>query len=270
MTIRCGFFQRFSNSEVRAVCQQAYNSTTMDDQVIYVMGHKVAGLKCKPTNKKKSNKFFTYDLQTNRAREVYNNKMGYEPLVYGTMEGFFATRLGKVQHKFYHQGQKKITHNRNLTIKLPPKDAGREDFATTMVHDEVYIFGGRLTESQEPTTSAAKFSFTTQKWTELDPVPSPLIGAGIARGRMPVGVLRCHLECPHCTFLPLSGRTTYNVPYSGRDRDDGGSGRFYDMDDSDGSDDYDYYDYDDYEPSYSDDGWGPYLDPDELDVYDLF
>ena len=234
-----------------------------------MLGSKCVSLKAKNTSKKKSTKFFVYNIQTNRAFEVYGNKVGFEPLAFGLTRGFLASRLGKVNHKLFHQAQRKVLHNNDYTIKLPPTDAGREEFSTISVNDEVYIFGGKLTGTQEPTSSAAKFSFETQMWTELDPLPTPLIGAGITRGKMAVDVLRCHLECPHCSYFPLKERTTYSVTYSTRDRDDVGSGRFY-IDDSDGSDDSDYYDYDGYDPSYSDDGWGPYLDPDEYDLYDLF
>lgn len=252
------------------MCQQSYNSPTVNGGFIYVLGSKAASLKAKTSGKKKSTKFFIYNVQTNRASELYGNKVSFEPLAFGLTSGFLSARLGKVNHKLFHQIQKRVLYNRDFTIKLPPTDAGREDFSAISMNDEVYVFGGKLTSTQEPTTSAAKFSFETQTWTELPPLPSPLIGAGITRGKMAVDVLRCHLDCPHCSFLSLKDRTTYNVTYGTRDRDDGASGRFYDMDDSDGSDDYDYYDYDGYDPSYSDDGWGAYLEPDEYDLYDLF
>ena len=268
--IKYGFFQRSSNSEIHAVCQEVHNSPTLNGGFIYVLGSKSVSLKAKTLSKKKSTKFFIYNIQTNRAVEVFGNKLGFEPLAFGLTRGFLAARLGKVNHKLFSQAQKRVLYNSDYTIKLPSTDPGREDFSAISVNDEVYIFGGKLADTQEPTTSAAKFSFETQTWTELDPLPTPLIGAGITRGKMPVDVLRCHLECPHCSFSSLKDRATYNVTYGTRDRDDGGSGRFYDMDDSDGSEDYDYYDYDGYDPSYSDDGWGPYLDPDEYDLYDLF
>lgn len=269
----CSFFQRAGNSEVNVTCQQAVNSRTLDGPVIYVMGSKVMPFRAKgkalmAKGKNKCNKFFVYELQTNRAREIHS-KMAFEPLAFGMTDGFLSGRLGKVNHKFFNQSDRRMIYSNNYTIKLPPKDPSRQDFAVTAVNDEVYLFGGKLGTGAEASTSAAKFSFATQTWTELPDLPTSFIGSAIARGRMSLDALRCHLDCPHCFYRPLKERTTYNVPFSYRERVDSPA-RYYDMDYSDGSDDDDYYDYDDIEPSYSDDGWGPYLDPDEYDLYDIF
>ena len=268
LSIKYGLFQRSSYSEIQAVCQQVYNGTTLNGGIIYVIGSKCIGFRAK-TTKGKYTKLFFYDINTGRAKEVYGNKIAYEPMAFGFPEGFLTTRLGKVNYKFFQQTDAKVIHHKDYTVKLPPSDAARESYAFTSINDEVYIFGGKMVSSQEPSMSTAKFSFATGKWTELDPLPSPLIGAGIARGRMPVDVLRCHLDCPHCSYLTAKDKPQYNVAY-GHDRfEEAAGGRLYDMDDSDGSDDYDMYEYD-YEPSYSDDGWGWGVDPDELDLFDLF
>ena len=172
----------------------------------------------------------------------------------------------------YFQKQRRVLHNGNYTIKLPPKEASRIEYMTTSVNDEIYLFGGKNPTSNEPCQTAAKYSFATQSWTELASLPNAMIASGVARGRLSLENLRCHLDCPHCSFYPLKDRTTYNVPAVLRDRDYGPSGGMFDLDNdnSDESDDDDYYDYED--PfDHSDDGWGHgYIDPDEWDVYDIF
>jgi hypothetical protein len=174
---------------------------------------------------------------------------------------FFCDKQ-KGQHQWRH------VQTNTYNLKLPTKDASRMDFASAAVDDEVYVFGGKLPTSMDPTLSCCKFSFTTQTWTELPDLPTPFVNCGVTRGRLALDALGCHLECPHCIFRPLKDRTTYNVPFNFRERAESPA-RFYDMDDSDNTDNEDYY-YDDVEPSFSDDGWGPYLDPDEYDLYDIF
>jgi hypothetical protein len=41
VSLVCGFFQRISQSEIHAVCQETPQGSTMDGGSIYVMGHKV-------------------------------------------------------------------------------------------------------------------------------------------------------------------------------------------------------------------------------------
>ena len=59
------------------------------------------GLKAK--GKHKATKFFTYEVSSGRCKEIYGNKVGYEPLAFGMKDGFLTSRLGKVNHKFFDQ-----------------------------------------------------------------------------------------------------------------------------------------------------------------------
>lgn len=138
---------------------------------------------------------------------------------------------------------------------LPPVDPAREDFATAAVNDEIYLFGGKAPDVKKPLASVAKFSLATRTWIELNPIPVPLMGAGVAVGRLPADVLRCHIDCPHCYFHSQRSRTIYNLTLPDRLQ-------------GDEEDDYDDYDDDDdyYDRSFSDEWY--YSDADfEEDWY---
>lgn len=245
LTVVCTFFQRIACTEVRTACHQGPNNTG----VIYVVGHRMPVHGMKKTNRKHT-KFFVFDVATNRKREYQRGQ--YEPHVYALPDGFLATRLGKISAKFFCLRTKKWLNDKTRSMKLPDVDPNRGEYASVSVKDDIYIFGGKLMDTRKSINSVAKYSLTTQTWTNLAPLPVALMGAGAAIGRLPADLLRCDLDCPHCYVIPHRNRTTYNINvcgYNPDDDDDGGRGSFY------GSDYSDYYD-DYYDHSNSDDGWG--------------
>lgn len=263
LSVLCSFFQRNASTEVRASCFHGPNNSGS----VYVLGNKVHVPNSKSRGNKKPTKFFIFDMKTNRKKEYH--RACYEPCVYALPDGFLATRPGKVSAKFFSLRLKRWMNDKMHSIKLPPTDANRDEYATLSVKEDIYIFGGKLMDTRKATGSVARYSLATQTWADLAAMPVPLMGSGAAMGRLPADVLRCHLECPHCYLSPHRSRTTYQINVRGYNRDDDDE---YDDGGNDSSYGYggsDYSDYDDYyDPSYSDDGWGYAFgyDPDE----DLF
>ncbi|KAK7504888.1 hypothetical protein BaRGS_00003916 [Batillaria attramentaria] len=257
MSVVSTFFHRNASTEVRASCYQGPENTG----VIYVLGHKVHVSNSKSRNKKQT-RFFVFDLRTNRKREYHRAQ--YEPYVYALPDGFLATRPGKVTARFFNFRTKKWLSDKVHSIKLPPTDANRDDYATVSVKDNLYMFGGKRTDTRKATASAVRYSLATQTWTELAEMPVSLMGAAVAFGRLPADIVRCDLECPHCLLSPHRNRTSYDISvrgYNCDDDDEVGNASSFEFDGSDYSDYYDDY----YDRSFSDDGWGyPFdYDPDE-------
>lgn len=250
LSVKCFLFFRSANTRIQACCRQG-DGTTANPNIIFVLGQKT-GVASRCRNRK-ATKLITYDVSLEKKKEHWRSP--FEPLTYVVSEGLLTTRLGKVTSHLFSLKDRRWNASQRHSPMLPPVDPAREDFATAAVNDEIYLFGGKAPDVKKPLASVAKFSLATRTWIELNPIPVPLMGAGVAVGRLPADVLRCHIDCPHCYFHSQRSRTIYNLTLPDRLQ-------------GDEEDDYDDYDDDDdyYDRSFSDEWY--YSDADfEEDWY---
>ncbi|KAL8611024.1 hypothetical protein ACOMHN_042640 [Nucella lapillus] len=235
LSVRFIFYQRTLASDIRVTCSLGTGSPTLNSSMIYVMGSKCFGYRT--TNFKNSGtKLFFYDVASRYGQEVNMKQSGisFEPMALGLTKGFLSVRLGKVVKKWLPLKDKKMVLTSQHTIPLPSVVPSRQNFTYTVVHDEVYVFGGKCDGVLKATTTAIKYSFSNAAWTQIAPMPTFLFDAGITRGKLPMDALRCDMHCPHCDYEPAHKRALYDESLQDLDDDSDGdmdnSNYYYDSD----------------------------------------
>ncbi|KAL3873365.1 hypothetical protein ACJMK2_036495 [Sinanodonta woodiana] len=207
--VRCMIFQRSMKTQVHAC--MALN------RYICIIGWKT-GIIANGRSRNHS-RFVYYDTVSMRRFE-FSKGAGFEPLMFTMDNDLILTKPGCYRSKRFSFHHRRWFSHKELVVPLFPEEPSRIDYMYTIYNGQLFVFGGKSPTTKKPIDSALKYNFEEKQWSKLETMPQALMNSGTCIVRIPNDHVRCHINCPHCTFHSRRSQATYQIDYPEDDEDD--------------------------------------------------